>query len=102
MHMVKIDGENVQVNPQLLFQRLEAVKENTPALFKYELCSHPSAFFDNSALPREANKPQLADALWAEVSDVQTDYIGKLQYAVDVGALLQWISGNMDRHMLIS
>ncbi len=53
---VKIDGESVQVDPQLLFQRLSLMAMNgsckDPAsLFKYELCTHPAALFDRSSLP---------------------------------------------------
>ena len=53
---------------QLLFQHLIAVRENyedTSALFKYEMCTFHPSLFDNFALPREANKPQLADAIWS-------------------------------------
>ena len=65
---VKIDDECVQVDPQLIFQRLSFIATNgsnvDPAfLFKYELCTHPAALFDHSSLPWEANKPALADAL---------------------------------------
>ena len=64
---VKVDGENVNVDPQLLFQRLVMaagddldVAEN----FKYELSTHPSALFGPNGLMREAEKPALADAIW--------------------------------------
>ena len=48
---VKIDGEQVQVDPQLLFQRLIAATQTSEELesaFKYELCSYPPALFDSS------------------------------------------------------
>ena len=64
---VKVDGENVNVDPQLLFQRLVMaagddldVAEN----FKYELSTHPSALFEPNGLMREADKPALAEAIW--------------------------------------
>ena len=59
---VVIDGDPVLVDPQLLFQRLMSViatreeREDPTALFKYELCSHPTPLFDNVRLPREPNK----------------------------------------------
>ena len=64
---VKVDGENVNVDPQLLLQRLVMaagddldVAEN----FKYELSTHPSALFEPNGLMRDADKPALADAIW--------------------------------------
>ena len=66
---VKIDGECVQVDPQLLFQRLSLIamngsNEDTASFFKYELCTYPAAPFDCSYLPWEENKPPLADVFW--------------------------------------
>ena len=57
---VKIDGEAVQVDPQLLFQRLTiAAKatEDLESVFKYELCSYPPALFDSTLLLRQPQKP---------------------------------------------
>ena len=54
---VKIDGECVQVDPQLLFQRLSLIamngsNEDPPAsIFKYELCTYPATLFDSLSLP---------------------------------------------------
>ena len=63
---VKIDGECVKVDPQLIFQRSSLIATNgskdDPASFlEYELCTHPAALFDHSSLSWEANKPALAD-----------------------------------------
>ena len=63
---VKIKGETVVVDLQLLFQWLVAVRdrwEDLPSLFKYELCSHLPALFESSYLPLQANKAILADVL---------------------------------------
>ena len=41
---IKIDGNTVQIDPQLLFQRLALAAKATQdleAVFKYELCSYP-------------------------------------------------------------
>lgn len=56
---VKIKGETVVVDPQLLFQRLEPARDCCavpPSLFNYELCSHPSVLFESSYLPLLAKK----------------------------------------------
>ena len=64
----KVDGEPLQIDPQLLFQRLTTVAqnmtENVAELFQFELCSQPSFLFDQHGLLREANKAQLADDIW--------------------------------------
>ena len=95
---VKINGETFQVDPQLLFQRLIAVKDRLSSqedVFTYELCSHPSSLFANSVLPREANKPELANAIFEKVSKDQSTQPskpnGNVQYVVDGGALLHRI-----------
>ena len=102
---VKIDGDQIQIDPQLLFQRLITVVQSSDDLksaFKYELCSYPSALFDSSLLLREADKPALADAIWnlckldvpAEISD------NGIQYVLDGGALLlciPWSCGSTYR-----
>ena len=42
---IKVGGEKIQVDPQLLFQRLIIASQSLPndmsAIFKYELCSYP-------------------------------------------------------------
>ena len=92
---VVISGDSVPVDPQLLFQRLSVIatreeQDDPAAMFKYELCSHPTALFDNVGLPREPNKSTLADALWEMVKQEQTEPNGDdLQYVLDGGALLQ-------------
>ena len=92
---VVISGDSVPVDPQLLFQRLSIIatreeQDDPAALFKYELCSHPTALFDNVGLPRQPNKATLADALWEMVKEEQTEPNGdELHYVLDGGALLQ-------------
>ena len=66
---IKVDGEPLQIDPQVLFQRLTTVAQNMTGnvaeIFQYELCSQqPSSLFDQHGLLREANKAQLADDLW--------------------------------------
>ena len=91
---VEINDEIVSIDPQLLFQRLIAVRDkvdDTVGLFKYELCSYPAALFEPSLLPREATKSELADALWDMVGENQEGPSDDVQYVIDGGAFLQRI-----------
>ena len=98
---VKIDDECVQVDPQLIFQRLSFIatngsNEDHAYLFKYELCTHPAALFDHSSLPWEANKPALADALWKLVENDNEVLPYPVHYVLDGGSLLHrlpWTQG---------
>ena len=60
-------------------------------IFKYELCSYPSALFESSILLRAAKKPPLADAIWAlgERSANNNLLNGTEIYVLDGGSLLQ-------------
>ena len=91
---VKIDGIAVQIDPQLLFQRLTIAAKATDNLedvFKYELCSYPPALFDSSLLLREPQKPVLAKAIWALLTPGTPQTTGEIQYVLDGGALIQRI-----------
>ena len=102
---IKIDGDRIQIDPQLLFQRLTTVVQSSSELesaFRYELCSYPSALFDSSLLLREADKPALADAIWKSCEcDVPVVIPSSgVQYVLDGGALLQripWSRGSTYR-----
>ena len=93
---LKIEDQSVQVDPQLIFQRLSLIAtsgsiENPASIFKYELCTHPAALFDHSALPWEANKPALADALWKQVKIENEELLQPVHYVLDGGSLLHRI-----------
>ena len=94
---VRLSEGNIQVDPQLLFQRLSFVAtggqyDNPQSFFKFEMCSYPPALFDSSLLPRKANKPVLADAIWTRTKNEQTTKpTGKVHYVLDGGALLHRI-----------
>ncbi|XP_030845465.1 uncharacterized protein LOC115925532 [Strongylocentrotus purpuratus] len=91
---VKIDGESVQVDPQLLFQRLTIAAKATEALesvFKYELCSYPPTLFDSSLLFRQPHKPVLADAIRTLLTKDAPGITGQVHYVLDVGTLVQRI-----------
>ena len=91
-HSIKIDGESVNVDPQLLFQRLTTVARgsytNMYDLFRYELSNHPSSLFDTAGLPRQAQKSSLAESIWS-VGDCSADALPPNTYFVlDGGSLL--------------
>ena len=95
---VKVDDGTIHVDPQLLFQRLILVAgrvvDNVEDIFKYELCAYPAALFDASGFLREANKPPLADAIWAVAHGDDTpvlceDESASMTYVLDGGSLLQ-------------
>jgi len=62
--------DQVQVDPQLLFQRLIMACENSQLaeLFRYELCTSPTSLFDSPLRLKQLQKPALAEALWAKLS----------------------------------
>ena len=92
---VVIGEETVNIDPQVLFQRLIAIKDHhdySSELFEYELCGYPPAPFDRYELPRETNKPQISDAVWEVTKSVQTKVPSdKTHFAINGGALLQRI-----------
>ena len=61
------DGEVVAVDPQLLFQRLLIVANNSDIdlneVFKYELSVYPPSLFTKEGMLNSATKPKLADAI---------------------------------------
>ena len=87
------DG-NIQVDPQLLFQRLSVVAacgrhENSQELFKFEMCGFPPALFESTFLPRQTNKPALANAIWERTKELQTSQpSADVNYVIDGGSLL--------------
>ena len=96
---VRIDGDVIQIDPQLLFQRLTLAaksRDNLEAIFKYELCSYPPALFSGPQFLRDAQKPVLANAIWTLLPQSIPGLSSELQYVLDGGALLQripWTKG---------
>ncbi|KAK3732868.1 hypothetical protein QZH41_002222 [Actinostola sp. cb2023] len=92
---VGVDNEVVQVDPQLLFQRLIIASNNSDdmeGLFCYELCSYPTALFDSPLVLRQPQTPVLADALWAKLTgDATSGPPGDVRYVLDGGALIHRI-----------
>ncbi len=95
---VKVDGDIIQIDPQLLFQRLILVaksRDDLEDIFKFELCSYPPALFSGLQFLREANKPILANAIWSLLPDQEISGLAgheAVQYVLDGGALLQRIT----------
>ena len=59
---IKVDGEKIQVDPQLVFQRLIIASQSLDdmnAIFKYELCSYPPSLFDSSLMLLKPQKPSI-------------------------------------------
>ena len=88
-----VDGKQLKVDPQLLFQRLLILADNSDYsmddILKYELSAQPPALFDKHGLLRPANKPQLADALPSNPSNEgQQRSDSKPVYSVDDGGSL--------------
>ncbi|XP_073253317.1 uncharacterized protein [Porites lutea] len=93
--VVRLNDGDVQVDPQLMFQRLSIVAttggfESPQQFFEYEMSSFPASLFDASLLPLKANKPVLADAIWSMTKESQTanDPGGSAYFVTDGGALL--------------
>ena len=99
---VKIDSVSVQIDPQLLFQRLTKAADNIENIFKYELCSYPPALFDSSLLLREPQKPALANAIWDTLAQNTPEISEDVQFVLDGGSLLQripWTQGATYRNI---
>ena len=67
---VKVDGEIVQFEPHILFQKLAVAAERTDSMdpetiFKHELTIIPKALAETPELLHEAQKSTLADAIWS-------------------------------------
>ena len=88
--LLKVGKDEVQVDPLLLFQRLIAVRssltDDTSSLFKYELCTVPSALFEPSGMMRRADKPTLAKSLLNTLDDTNLELSHNVEYVLDGGA----------------
>ena len=91
---MRVEGERVQVDPQLLSQRLViACMNSDDEIFKHEICSYLAALFDTPFTLRAPQKATLADTVWAQLSaDGKSGPTGSVQYVLDGGALLHRVS----------
>ena len=106
---IKIDGEKVNIDPQLLFQRLVvAGTQGTNLLdaFQYELCSYPPALFGTKPVLLKANQLALAKVIWDLIPQVdRLDKSSNCQYVFDGGALpnkIPWQIGDIYESILQS
>ena len=83
---VKVDGEKIQVDPKLLFQRLIIASQSPDdmsAIFKYGLCTNSPTLFDSSLMLLKPQKPELAEAIWAKLPSDATGPKGEEHYFLD-------------------
>ena len=89
---VKIDGEALQFDPQVLFQRLAlAGYGNIDDAFDYELCLFPPALVESLEFLNEPQKANFAEAIWTSISNKDVEIPKQVQYVIDGGALLHRI-----------
>ena len=97
-HAVKVDGEAIQIDPQLLFQRLTvAGNSDLESALKYELCSYPPALFESPELLNEAQKSTLTEFIWSNFNIEAIQAPKQVKYVIDGGALLHripWVRGS--------
>ena len=108
---VMINGEGVQFDPQVLFQRLAlAGHGHIDDAFDYELCVFPPALAKSPDLLHEPQKAKFADAkfadaIWANIPNKDVEIPKPAQYVIDGGALLHripWTCGETFDHILKS
>lgn len=63
---IQIDNENVQIDPEILFQRLLFIQSNRDNEFilTHELTQRPPVFFDENGFLRDGNENSIPDFLW--------------------------------------
>ena len=91
---VRVNNETIQIDPQLLFQRLITAGTRNDWLehiLRFELCSYPPAIFEARHVKMPANKPALADAIWALIPRDVVGSTGQSQYVLNGGSLVHRI-----------
>ena len=105
-NVIKVNHELINIDPQVLFQRLVTAgmsNEQLPEIFQSELSSFPPALFDTNNVMKAANKPALADAiiLWVLMPQyVQGPSENDHVYVVDDGSLPIEFHGKKEVHMI--
>lgn len=66
---IQIDNENVQIDEEVLFQRLLFIQSNRghddlEFVLTHELTHRPTVFFDENGYLRDGNESSLPDLLW--------------------------------------
>ena len=88
-NLVKVDWESIQIDPQLLFQRLIVAANATDlkTALSFELCTFAPALFQSTGVLLEATKSTLAESIWKMIQCQQTDIPEGVQYVLDVGCI---------------
>ena len=94
---VRVDGQPIHHTrrPELMFQRLIVASnaiDDKKALFRFELCSYPSALFDDTLMRRAPQKAVLANAIWTRLPPDIAGPTGEVQHVLDGWALLHRIT----------
>ena len=85
---IKVNGENIQVDPQLLFKRMTVLaKTDLGKALCYELCTIPKSLFETTELPHAAPKASLADSIWKNITQKACWVPEKVRYVLDGGLL---------------
>lgn len=88
---VKINGDPVEIDPMLLFQRLLTAGERSnelPLLFKYEMSGYPTSLFQSTGIMLAAQKHTLAETLLSEQENSVPVVEDNVFYVLDGGALI--------------
>jgi len=100
---VKTAGEEIHIDPLLLFQRLIIAGTQQDILqdaLSYEPCGYAPSLFERRSVLLKANKVALAKAIWAKASNVSDETMeglsnGRCAYVLDGGALLHRVYWNV-------
>ena len=95
---VQVGPETLEVDPQLLFQRLVTAEINSGELatvFTYEMCSYPPALFDSPGVLSVSNKAALAKIMQKHVPVMDPNPPPGVKYVLDGGDLLHRITWNV-------
>ena len=97
---IKVDGQTIQIDPQLLFHRLVIASksfEENKSYFAFELCTFPTSMFESPHMLRQPQKSLLAEAIWnmvypkEESVSAPSSVNSTAKYVLDGGALLHRI-----------
>ena len=91
---IKVDGEGIQVDPLLLFQRMTPVsKADLQNALCYELCTIPRSLFETTEFFQGAQKGSLADSIWRNIKPKECLVPNRVRYILDGGGL-PWAHGS--------
>lgn len=86
---VQIDDENVQIDPEVLFQRLLFIqtnrdKDDVENILQYELTQRSQVFFDENGFLRGGNESAILDTLWKKFGSKMSNECESLNECVHV------------------